>query len=132
MNKNILAIIVAIALIVGALFLTGIIEIDSEIDPEEGGQEVEIDGDMTDLINCLAEEGLVIYGLDTCPACTQLANSLGGYDAIEPIYVECSEDQQECAENTKTQYVPEIQIDGELYEGNNDPRSLANEVGCEL
>ena len=132
MNKNILSIIVAIALIVGALFLTGIIEIDSEIDPEEGGQEVEIDGDMTDLINCLAEEGLVIYGLDTCPACTQLANSLGGYDAIEPIYVECSEDQQECAENTKTQYVPEIQIDGELYEGNNDPRSLANEVGCEL
>ena len=132
MNKNILAIIVAIALIVGALFLTGIVEIDSEIDPEEGGQEVEIDGDMTDLINCLAEEGLVIYGLDTCPACTQLANSLGGYDAIEPIYVECSEDQQECAENTKTQYVPEIQIDGELYEGNNDPRSLANEVGCEL
>ena len=137
MNKNILSIIVAIALIVGALFLTGIVEIDSEIDPEEGGQEVEIDGDMADLVDCLAENNLVIYGAHWCPACGQLADSFGGYEAIDPIYVECTdegtkEERQRCDEEAQTTYVPEIQIDGELYEGPNDPRSLANEVGCEL
>ena len=55
---------------------------------------------------------------------------------LDPIYVECAEgteeEAQRCEEETQTTYVPEIQIDGELYEGPNDPNSLASEVGCEI
>ncbi len=129
MNKNILAIVITLLLVVGAVFYIGFIENNGELD-------LNGNDDMSNLIDCLAENDLVIYGTSWCPACTQLVDSFGGYDAIDPIYVECAEGTEEeaerCAEETKTEYVPEIQIAGELYEGPNDPRSLAQEVGCEL
>ena len=86
-------------------------------------------------ISCLAENDLVIYGVKTCPACQELVESLGGYDIVDPIYVECSEqgtveEQKQCKENKETNYVPEIQINGELYEGSRDPEALGEEVGC--
>lgn len=141
MTKNILAIIIAAALIIGALFLSGVIELDSvEVDPgEETGEEAGQEGDeeMAQLIDCLDENELVIYGAATCPACQQLVASLGGEETVDPVYVECTqegspEDQEQCNENTETGYVPEIQIAGEVYEGSREPADLGAEVGCEL
>ncbi len=89
------------------------------------GQKQEVSGDY---IACLKDAGVVIYGTKTCPACTALAESMGGYDVIAPIYVECWDEEERCALEMKTNYVPEIQINGEVYQGNRD--MLGQEVGC--
>ena len=151
MNKNLLAVVVAVLIIGGAVGYVSQPETvsDQELETEaslednreedeineensENYEEEEIDEEMSSLIDCLAEEDLVIYGMQWCPACSQLVDSFGGYEAAEPIYVECTEEEEICRENTQTEYVPEIQIDGELYEGPRDPSSLASEVNCEV
>jgi hypothetical protein len=81
-------------------------------------------------IKCLADSGLIIYGSKTCPACLSLVNSLGGYEKVEPIYVECSQEWERCDSEMKTNYVPEIQIQGELYEGSRSPTDIGNIVNC--
>ncbi len=83
-------------------------------------------------VQCLADAGVVVYGSNTCPACTQFANSLGGYDVIAPIYVECTEEWERCSVEMQGNFVPEIQIDGVLYEGSRAPEELARVTGCEL
>ncbi len=129
MNKNILAIIASILIVGAAIFYIGI--------PEEN-ESANLTGNngMAELIDCLAENDLVIYGAEWCPACTRLVESLGGYDMVDSIYVECSigteKERERCREEAKTDHVPEIQIDGEVYQGPNDPQSLAQEVGCEF
>lgn len=98
-----------------------------------GNDSGEVAGDLSsEFIQCLADEGVVIYGSKTCPACSDLAESFGGYEAISSIYVECSEERERCAKEAETGYVPEIRIGGELYEGPGTPRNLAEETGCEL
>ena len=87
---------------------------------------------LTELIACLEREGVVIYGSRTCPACAQLAEGFGGYEEIESIYVECTEDYARCGEEKTTGWVPEIQIKGELYEGGRSPGSIAEEAGCDF
>ncbi len=84
------------------------------------------------LIKCLKESGVVIYGSKTCPACAELVNQFGGREALSSIYIECSEEEERCMREIKTGYVPEIQINGELYDGSRTPEDLANLVKCEL
>jgi len=81
---------------------------------------------------CLAENGVVIYGTHWCPACNQLVEMLGGHDAVNSVYVECTEEQQRCAEEAQTGYVPEIQIDGELYENIRTLEGFSEATGCPL
>ena len=81
---------------------------------------------------CLAENGVVIYGSEWCPACQSLVELLGGNQAIQPIYVECTNNQQRCTEETRTNYIPEIQINGEIYEGARTIQELASITGCEV
>lgn len=83
-------------------------------------------------VQCLADAGVVVYGSNTCPACTQFANSLGGYDVIAPIYVECTSEWERCSVEMQGNFVPEIQINGVLYEGSRAPEELALVTGCEL
>lgn len=85
---------------------------------------------VSNLVSCLAEAGMVIYGSRTCPACAALADSFGGYEKIEEIYVECTEEQERCGLEMQTNYVPEIQIKGEVYNGPRDPDSLAEVTNC--
>jgi hypothetical protein len=82
-------------------------------------------------IGCLKQEGVRIYGSETCPYCQDLVMLFGGYELISPIYVECPEEQELCAE-TKTGLVPEIQIKGELYEEARTFDGLAQATNCEL
>lgn len=93
----------------------------------------EVAGDLSsEFIQCLADEDVVIYGSRTCPACSELADSFGGYEAISSVYVECSEERERCAKEAETGYVPEIRIKSELYEGPRTPQGLAEETGCQL
>lgn len=88
--------------------------------------------DEISFIDCLEKEGVIIYSTKTCPACADLARELGGYEKIEPIYVDCSEESRLCNRRKLTNYVPEIQIEGELYEGPRTSHDLAKITGCSL
>ncbi len=85
-----------------------------------------------DLIGCLEQNGVRIYGAEWCPACSRLAESLGGYDVVDPIWVECTDEQQRCQQEMHGSGVPEIQINGQLYQGSRDPEAIAEEVGCSI
>lgn len=138
MRREFLIAIFSVILISGAIFLAnlvnnegGLASLTDSYNPAEVGDE------MVELVDCLAEEGLVIYGARWCPACNRLIEPFGGYEIVDPIYVECSESHgtkqevERCHRETKTEYVPEIQINGELYEGSNFPQDFARELGCE-
>ena len=86
---------------------------------------------LAEFNECLAEKGVVIYGSDWCPACRALVETLGGHEATKPIYIECIQNQEICDENRKTGYIPEIQINGELYQGQRTIQALAQATGCE-
>ncbi len=95
----------------------------------EGGQE---DESKRYLVECLEQAGVVIYGSVTCPFCTELANEFGGYDIIDPIYVECTEEPDRCDEEMIGRGVPEIQVEGEVYQGSREPAAIGQAVGCEM
>lgn len=83
-------------------------------------------------VQCLAEQEVVVYGSETCPACFQFAEQFGGYEEIDPIFIECGDNPQECAARMQTNYVPEIQIGGELFEGISTPEGLSDITGCKI
>ncbi len=105
---------------------------DKEVTKEEEDKKVEGNKEIANIVDCLEEEGVVVYGSRTCPACAQLAEGFGGYDVIASIYVECMEERDRCDEEKLTGFVPEIQIKGEIHEGRRDPASLAEAVECEV
>ncbi len=99
--------------------------------------EEESETDMVSFVECLKERGVVVYGSSTCPACTNLVEEYGGIEVIEPIYLDCSGFGEEgesarCQEEMKTNYVPEIQINGEVLEEWGSPEVLQLRTGCEL
>ncbi len=107
-------------------------DITDEEKTTEPEEETEEEEKPITFIQCLADEGVVIYGMRGCPACEQLARNFGGYDAINLIYVECREEQKRCSDEMKTRYVPEIQIMGNLFEEGRTPQDLSWATGCEL
>lgn len=144
MVKN-LKFVVLFVFIITALFVSGCVNNDEDDDNDidlnnnEDNNDNDIDNDNNDVDNsmldfnqCLADNGVVIYGSAWCPACSALVESLGGSDAVEPVYVECTEEQERCAEEAKAGYVPEIQFDGELYEESRSVTALADLTGCEV
>ncbi len=103
------------------------------LEPKE--EEIVIDENKevtSEFVKCLADSGMIIYGSATCPACVSLVEVLGGYEMVEPIYVECSENWDICEEEKETGYVPEVQIEGVLFEGGKTPENFSMETGCEL
>ncbi len=88
--------------------------------------------EMASFNECLAENGVVIYGSNSCPYCRDLVESLGGHEAANPVYVECTEQREKCDQEAKTGYVPEVQINGEVYDGPRTPEGLGQAVGCAL
>ena len=135
MNKNILATTIGMLIIGGAFFVTNL---------NGGGQasiasfeantsEEKIDEEkMIELVDCLKEKGVVIYGSAWCPACSDVVEKFGGYEIIDPIYVECTEEEEKCREEMTGTAVPEIQIEGEICRSNRYPQELAEKVGCEI
>jgi len=89
-----------------------------------------------EFVECLRREGVVIYGSSVCPLCRELEREYGGYDNISSIYLDCGKGSKEeierCREEMKGEYVPEVQIGGELFEGWGSPENLSQETGCEL
>lgn len=119
MNKTILVIIsiLLVAILIGIIYYL-------RIERGNGGETIE------QTMECLARSGVVIYGTLTCPACNKLVESFGGYEIIDPIYVKCDENWERCENEMQTEYVPEIQIKGVLYNGERSVEALAKKVGC--
>jgi hypothetical protein len=101
-------------------------------DQEEGTATQLSAQDKQEFVTCLAEKNTVIYGSSTCPACRSLIDKLGGYETTEPIYVECTNEGERCEQEMQTTFVPEIQIDGELFEDGSTLEALAERTQCQL
>lgn len=83
-------------------------------------------------VNCLKDAGVVIYGSDFCVYCKELIDCFGGKGTVSPIYVDCYEEGDRCADEMHGVGVPEIQIEGDLYQGSREPKHIGEVVGCQL
>ncbi len=142
MKKNIMAVGVGALIIAGAFYMTagegngraGIVFPEIKLSEENNITESNdfMNEEMTELVSCLEEKGVVIYGSAWCPACSDVVERFGGYDMIAPIYVECTEEEERCREEMHGTAVPEVQIEGEICRSNRYPQELAEKVGCEM
>jgi hypothetical protein len=142
MMNNILAVFFGIALIGGSVLYVNLEKVEEEEQQEQQEQEQAeseapeeslVDEEaLASLVDCLKEKKVVAYGSRTCPHCLNLVESFGGYDIIDPIYVECSGGDERCQTDKQTGYVPEIQIDSELYQGERSPKAIAKVAGCDF
>ncbi len=109
-----------------------LIKKESEKKEEDINEEVKETAEkiIDDFIQCLKKENVVIYGASWCFYCKELVESFGGYEIIEPIYIECTEKEEKCREEMLGGGYPEIQINEELYRGPRDPEKIAELVGC--
>ena len=92
----------------------------------------DMDYPSAEFIQCLADAGMIIYGSSSCGACASLAEQFGGYDAMSPIYVECRDFQERCDTEKQVNYVPEVQINGLVFQDRKTLENFAIETGCEL
>ena len=132
MNRTVITVIMLIAVgLAGAMAVWAFSSNNSQ-EAEHEGEEMEQESPVEELVSCLEENGVVIYGSVTCPFCYQLAQSFGGYEVVDSIYVECSRDRERCDSEMQTRGVPEIQINGVLYQGSRDPGAIGRAAGCEF
>jgi hypothetical protein len=125
MKKTIVIVLAILLAVVGIYYF---------MTKEQVVEDDDVKGESTnsEFIQCLVDSGMEVYASKTCPACSDFANSLGGYDAIANLFVFCDDDMDRCNEKMQTNFVPEIQINGEVYEGSRDLDSLADLTGCKL
>ena len=83
---------------------------------------------ITQLAQCLAEKGAVMYGTDWCPHCTS-QRALFGTSFEEILYVDCELSRDECISAGVMGY-PTWVIEGEFYEGTHPLKELAQLTGC--
>ncbi len=89
----------------------------------------EIKSDLRQFIGCLNSSGFRIYGTTWCTYCKQLVEMLGGYDMVKPIFINCEEQQEECARANISSY-PTIFIKDTPYEGQRTYKSFSKATGC--
>jgi hypothetical protein len=99
---------------------------------EESGVAERSDLPSREFIQCLVDSGMVVYASETCPACSNLADQFGGYEAVEGLFVLCGDQGDRCSDEMQTNYVPEIQINGILFEGNRTFENFATKTDCVL
>ena len=87
--------------------------------------------DLKEFIGCLKDSGFKIYGANWCGWTNKLVTMLGGFDMVEPIYVECTEQKEECDNAGVTGY-PTIIINEEMYQGERTFKALSDATGCEI
>ncbi len=124
-ERDILLIVAALLSIFGFFYFR-------EISKTEEGEN---DGTTAskEFVECLKEEGIVVYGEPFCAACNALVESFGGREKINPIYVDCQEESDRCREEKLTGIVPEIQLEGSLfYEGYLSPEEFAQKTECDF
>lgn len=84
---------------------------------------------INQIVSCLEKENFVIYGAEWCGFCKQLVDMFGGYDVVDPIYVECTIEEELCKNEGVTSY-PTIKIKGEQFTGQRTFEAFAASTGC--
>lgn len=88
------------------------------------------DPEISQFAQCLTESGAIMYGVDTCPACTQQKGIFGpSFSHIE--YIECRFDPAACQRENIQSY-PTWVFDGEHRIGVLDLYELASWTDCDL
>ncbi len=128
MNSN--TFMVGIAVLTFAVL--GFAIYNNQSSSEETNESAVADTAMQEFAGCLADNDVVAYTSETCPACFRFAQQFGGYENMEPINVECGENPEECQQNMQTDYVPEVQIDSQVLESTPTLDDLAAATGCKL
>lgn len=104
---------------------------EQEPEPQEP-QELNIsEEELTEFIGCLKDSDLKIYGANWCGWTKKLVEMLGGFDMVEPIYIECTEQKEECDEAGVTGF-PTIIIGEERYQGQRTFKGFSDATGCEI
>jgi len=86
---------------------------------------------LSQFVLCLKENGMVIYGANWCGWTKKLVDSLGGFETVAPIYINCEVETELCNEEGIEGF-PTIKVNGELYNsGDKSMEALAAAVGCE-
>ena len=86
---------------------------------------------VSTFVGCLADKGVKIYGANWCGWTKKfVVETIGGFDVVAPIYVECTENEAECSAAGISGY-PTTKINGELYTGARDFEGLAQATGCQ-
>jgi hypothetical protein len=85
--------------------------------------------EIEEFVSCLDAAGFKIYGANWCGWTKKLVTSFGGFDVVEPIYVECTENSELCQSEEVTGY-PTIKINGEPYSGARSFAEFATATGC--
>lgn len=85
--------------------------------------------DLQEFVDCLGKSGFKIYGATWCTYCQQLVGNLGGYEAVEGIYVECTENEELCEQEGVSSY-PTIKINGEVFEKQRTFENFSEATGC--
>lgn len=116
-------------IIIAAVLVAPLIIISQQNNEPEREERVLSRQNDAQLVECLSEANVIVYGTETCPACTQFAMQFSGYDVIDPIYVECADEPEKCNANMQTEFVPEVQIDGIVVQ-DTSKASLAAQTGC--
>lgn len=127
MKKNI--IFLALTLIVLLLIALVVILISPQTNAEDSIKE---NSNLKQFNDCLAKQGVVIYGMKSCPHCRSLVELLGGYNSVENLYVDCTLERQKCASEMQGMGVPEIQINKQMYQGQRTLEAFSQRTGCPL
>ncbi len=78
---------------------------------------------------CLATKGVKLYGANWCGWTAKWVETLGGTNAVSPIYVECTVEDALCAQEEVTGY-PTTKINGEAYNGARTIEAIGQATGC--
>jgi len=87
--------------------------------------------ELTKFIACLKKADFVIYGANWCGWTKKLVETLGGWDMVKPIYVECTKNEELCKEK-EIQGYPTILIKDKEYEGARSLEQFGAATGCEV
>lgn len=85
--------------------------------------------EMDKFIACLAQSDFVIYGASWCGWTGKIVNMLGGFESVNPVYIECEEETEICAEKNITGY-PTILIAEKQYQGARTFADISSATGC--
>jgi hypothetical protein len=103
--------------------------LDFGIEQDSGTEVLLSPEEASKFVDCLEKANFVIYGANWCSWTSQLVQMLGGQEAVEPIYVECTEETDLCQEKEILGY-PTILINGEQYEKERTFQGFSEATSC--
>ncbi|MDP4012804.1 MAG: hypothetical protein Q8R00_04335 [Candidatus Nanoarchaeia archaeon] len=81
-----------------------------------------------ELQSCLAEKGVIMYGVEWCPVCAKQKKDFG--TKLEGVYFECLDNPEKCLDEKIEGYPTWKFPSGEVYVGILNPEEVAAKASC--